>query len=918
MASFDLNTFAALQGQGSPLIGSLGTSFGLPACMLNLTQDLLQLIPGDFLPQMADSTDAARQKANQYIGQVFNQGCLRGILSFDTETGQLGLASNSSEGLANSDETTFLTSLGDVVTAMGQAASVAGQLYSNYQSTAAQYEQAKGCLDAFLSGKKLSGGLAADQRAGLNDEQYQDLIDTNFAAYSEQLAAAKRELDRLNALARLIAEEQRRRRRIPDAEPRPTNEYAQYFSGLNTPPPPEEDPPELIRLVFGPPKSTTGQYLLSTDGLYYDSQGEDGLEPVLIQITDVKQQIRAAERWKFVFDPNVGGKGEQLSSRTFYEWVNTIFDESVIDDSIDLSIHYEKDTFLSLLQGQKEKRILDINKQIENLEASGAAEAIVDNYKQTLISEVSYHNDKVNRRKKQIEIAVKAPQIFGRGEVPQPGHVPINDFSYLLDCNISLALDRQKALTLDQESVSGVVLPIQAKYVSTKSPELKQSIGHLIVPELGLGTIITDTRSANSSSSIELSISDVITSDKLIAVYNFLNSNVVSPSSTVFSVINGATPDDYNNAQLVSVNSEFVFGDSLLSTFGDGYGLGSVYLEGITKNNGATPSGLGSYVKLPDTQEYQDWLYKKSGASFDTWAYVPYLNTSGGWGEDTSASSLYRLILANENTGANPTLTRNVNISSVPYSEGTDYTKGMIMGFTRDRRWVTKEEATNDGSLQEASAGGFILAPTIAYDSSSVAFISAKKSAQDCDNTLSGWLGMFVPMSATTESGFSLSACADAFCHLVVTFNYEKDRVSLYLDSELLAVSSITQTFGSLPNKAVRLPSFKKFNSFQYSASSVGSSAPASLKEGPKLNTFFTPWILGGGYTDGMSLYGNFMGGSYGGVTSGLKGYLGSTKFYGKALDTSEVVFNYSIQRKLYKNIEVTRTSTGTGTSPIV
>lgn len=915
MATFDLNTFLELQGEGRGLVGSIGTTFGLPSCMLNLTQDLLQLIPGPALAGMSEAADNARDRANQVIASIFSEDCLGGLLSYDTTNGTLSFASNSSDPLANTGESAFMDFLGGTVNALSQAAAVGGQLYSNYQAGVAQYERIRDCLDSFLNVKKFSGGAAADQRLQLNSEQYQRYL-RDLEASKNQLRAAKNALDAINQLRNNIRAELGRRT-IPGAAPVVNYDYSQYFPPDSDEGTVQEEEPELIRLVFGPPRTINGQYLLSTDGLYYDSQQEDGLQPVLLQITDVKAQVRAAEKWKFAFDPNAGGKGEQLSSRNFFEWVDTIFDETIVDESQALEIHYKKDHFLNVLQGQREKRILDIDNQITQLTASGVSESIIDNYKQSLLSEIAYHNDKVARRKKQIEIAVKAPQVFGRGTSPEPGKVPINDFSYLQDCNISLALDRQKALVIDQESVSGIVLPIEPTFVISKSAEFNQNVEHLIVPQVGLGSIITDTRSAVTSSSLELSISDVITADGLIAVYNFLNSYVDAPSGTNYSVLNCTSPDDYNNAQLASIDSEFVFGNSLKSTFGLGYGLGSVYLEGITRNSGVNPSGLGSYVRLPDTPEYQDWLYKKSGASFDTWAYVPYLNTSGGWGEGLSTSSLYRLVLACENTGVVSGLSRTQDILNTGNSDGSNYTKGLIMGFTRDTRWTTGGMPTNDGSVQEASAGGFILAPTIAYDSSSVAFISKSKSSDNCENTDIGWFGMFVPMSSTTESGHALSACADYFCHLAVSIDYDMDQVNLYLDSELLSTSSVVDVFGSNKHKTIKIPSFKKNNSFEYKESTVGSMAPNSLKSGPKLNTYFTPWILGGGYTDGMALTGNFMGGEYGGVTSGLKGYLGSTKFYAKPLNKSEVKFNYSIQSRLYKNIEVSKTSTGTGSSPI-
>ena len=79
---------------------------------------------------------------------------------------------------------------------------------------------------------------------------------------------------------------------------------------------------------------------------------------------------------------------------------------------------------------------------------------------------------------------------------------------------------------------------------------------------------------------------------------------------------------------------------------------------------------------------------------------------------------------------------------------------------------------------------------------------------------------------------------------------------------------------------------------------------PSTLKQGPLLNVFYTPWIVGGGYTDGMYKYGNFLGGgARSGVVSGLRGHVGSLKFYSKPLDKSEVIKNYKAQEGFFKSI---------------
>ena len=53
MASFDLNTFLNVQGNtGTGLVRSLGMSFGLPSCLLDLTSNLLSILPSSILTKL--------------------------------------------------------------------------------------------------------------------------------------------------------------------------------------------------------------------------------------------------------------------------------------------------------------------------------------------------------------------------------------------------------------------------------------------------------------------------------------------------------------------------------------------------------------------------------------------------------------------------------------------------------------------------------------------------------------------------------------------------------------------------------------------------------------------------------------------------------------------------------------------------
>ena len=85
--------------------------------------------------------------------------------------------------------------------------------------------------------------------------------------------------------------------------------------------------------------------------------------------------------------------------------------------------------------------------------------------------------------------------------------------------------------------------------------------------------------------------------------------------------------------------------------------------------------------------------------------------------------------------------------------------------------------------------------------------------------------------------------------------------------------------------------------------------------EGAGIGFSLTPWIIGGGYTDGMHTkklpnYAddtnegmNFMGGKWGGKKSGLNGFLGSLKLYNRALKAFEVATNYRAQQGFFETI---------------
>jgi len=220
----------------------------------------------------------------------------------------------------------------------------------------------------------------------------------------------------------------------------------------------------------------------------------------------------------------------------------------------------------------------------------------------------------------------------------------------------------------------------------------------------------------------------------------------------------------------------------------------------------------------------------------------------------------------------------------------------MVCGFTRDRRITQDPSAAysnNNYDNDPVSSLSFFIAPTQARDLSSASWINN----DDCQD-YETFYKMKVDLSAN-----AFGSVSSQFVLIDITCDPATDTIKLFADGSLVATSAISTVFGVDPQVAPSLPSFKKDNSFQYSSTTVD--GPTVLQQGPLLNIFYTPWIVGGGYTDGMYKYGNFLGGDRGGITSGLRGHIGSLKFYSRALDNGDVLKNYKAQKGFFKNIKI-------------
>jgi hypothetical protein len=860
-------------GSDDPLT-QLGSSFGVPACMIDIGKSVAaQLLPSNFLALLAAAINKGKQAANDYIA------ALKAQLFRD-----LGI---------RQDFNKQLTSLFGVTSPAAKLASIAGTIgaiagtgvaiTANLQAIEAEINSIKECLNLFSAYQKLNeSSVAVEANAD------PDYINAKYSTVVAQLEEAYGFIDSANDALNNINQTLYNRTLDPELEPIYLDPNLSAFGAVA--PTPQTDP--VFRLVFGPPKSKKGQFLLSIDGLYYDAQNGG--------VPNITGFVLPENRYKFEFPSNLGGKGSIVSLKDLNTYVDTIFDLDKVDASPAIQEHYTADHFLQILVGQRDKHVYDASAKIQETIDAGNSEdsAIVINMQESLNSIVAHHEAKINRRKKQIEVAIKSPYLAGTNPGFGLGQVPINDFSYLKDLNFSVAFEKQKKLIFQQGEVSGVVLPVRPKFVKAQDAKNVSTPQHLIVPVVGLGSIIYDNDGIQQQGTV-LSLNDSVVKTGLLAIYNMLQGEVVNGGSTEYKVINCASSgNNIDNAQLVGLSASGAFPR----------GLAIPFLTGMTRLTAAgNMAGFGNYLRLPNTPTFQNLAYKKSGFSVESWVYLPYagsaattVNSTDGYG----LSSYHRLLLACENTGG---IDYGEDPFKTPFSNSSDFVKGLVLGFTRDRQVTQNLVPSNNNTDNPASAGVFYVAPTRSVNASNVGFVN-KASTDACPNEYE-ILKFAVPLSATIPgTNKKLFDVSSQFMHFALSLDPNLDSISLFVDGVLVKTDVLSKTFNTQVGSNLNIPTFAKDNSFSYSVNSPGM---ASINYGPVVPAGgFTPWIVGGGFTDAYkpnlgdgSL--GFMGTGHG-LNSGLNGYVGSLKFYSKPLTSSEVLFNYDSQKGFFKNIDLT------------
>jgi hypothetical protein len=968
----------------------LQTQYGVPDCALNLASDVLGLLPSSPLNQINKRIDEGKQRALDRIKEV-KRKVLRelGILEVGTNRGVTQTLAEINDAVLGEGGQGFLEAMGTLGEMLGTAQAVWGEVVVPVLD---KVDEVKACIDIIQANDALQRNNSSMAKDYINSDLSAIGLDVsalqNYSVDYDTKYASERQ-DIINALS-FVAKAQNKQNEInkildnrfndPDNYPEPcfdgevildsgiplkqvasgtdfcvvdatstgycslgknfnTRESCESAGGIWTDREPTPLPQESFSVkpvLLSPPISRSGKFILTDTGIYYDTVGggldlPDNLEE-LVECSSLVPETSL--KYMFEYDPNCGGKGETVTLKQFNQWANTIFDldaPMAIEEDKEIRRYYDNDVFLQQLQGERNRHLYDLSSYIGDLIASGYSSdsALVLNQNQQLQAAEARFQDKIKRRKKQIQVAV----VFGDFSY---GQIPINDFSFLNKSDIDISVESQTKLVFNPGEVSSVVLPISATFGISKSSKAgKVYLDHLTVPDIGTGSIISNASSVSERAVTVLSLTDNITTDDLIACYNFLQGTVeLRPDSAKFNVLNSfENPDLEDAAQIVAEDFDTIYPS----------GVGIPYFKGIcdffsgisgggnskSSNYGSSSQYLQSpyrplsYMRLPDIDDFQSLLTRLSGFTFETWIYMPTLGDSGvdGWDESANVSALHRVVMANENRGGDYSV-ENVEVLSPLNNLNT--VKSLLMGFTRDRRFTKDLPPSNNLSDNpiEASSLKFYMAPTQSYNTSGITFVRRPGPDGRChpeQSTGQRYVGLVVDASSID--------CSSAFKLVTVTASPKDDGVvSIYSNGTLLKTQNYAETFGTkgpqLIPGAFNVSSFSYNNTFPDLPPYPVSYIPSAVYQGdfwnfkgPVVNGF-TPWIIGGGYSDGMTNteFGystdtdsamNFMGSEYGGRRSGLNGFLGSVKLYKKALTQVEVENNYNAQKGFFENIEL-------------
>mgnify|MGYP003147755707 CR=1 FL=1 len=599
-----------------PVSDLLQTQFGVPECVMNLSNDVLGLLPSSPLQQINKSIEEGKQRAQDAIKEVKRRVYRElGILEAGTDGGIVGVFSQINDAIFGQGGLSLLEGLGALGEMFGAAATVWGEVVTPVLD---KVDEVSYCLDQLKAHESLktpNSALAKDYISedlsgvdAANLENYSLDLDKKYASERKTIIDTLAFISKAQRQQNSINDILDKRFSNPGMFPEPCfagetyledasatvkmltsgtdfcvvdatstgycslgpdftdKQSCEEVGGIWT----QLDPSLLPQQTFSvkperldPPVSKRGKFILTETGIYYDTVGggldiPDNIEE-LVECSSVIPEKPL--QWMFKYNPNCGGKGESVSLKQFNAWANTIFDQDAhgsIEEDSSMQEYYRNDRTLQQIIGERNRHIYDLSSYIIDLVTSGYANdsALVLNQKQQIQSTNSLYEIKAKKRKKQIQIAT----MFGDFRL---GEVPVNDFSFLEKNNIDISIGKQEKLVFMPGEVSSIVLPLSTTYSISKEKTLNTVyLDHLLIPSIGRGSIMSAASAVDATDHPSvLSLTDNITTKDLIACYNFLGGYVEDdPGSLVFEVVNTAdTNNNRYNAQIVASSFDTVF-----------------------------------------------------------------------------------------------------------------------------------------------------------------------------------------------------------------------------------------------------------------------------------------------------------------------------------------------------------------------
>ena len=162
----------------------------------------------------------------------------------------------------------------------------------------------------------------------------------------------------------------------------------------------------VFDLEYGPPISTSDRFVLSQDGLYYNSR--------TTEVPSIIPNPVSSMMWNLQYDSNRGGRGLSFTEEDGESTVGTIFDLNTEYQGQNPRVNefFQFDDVLQQFEDDKMSHMTEVSGYISEILANGygATDALVQSYTAQLGAVASVYDGKIKKRKRQLTVAA----IYGR------------------------------------------------------------------------------------------------------------------------------------------------------------------------------------------------------------------------------------------------------------------------------------------------------------------------------------------------------------------------------------------------------------------------------------------------------------------------------------------------------------------------